>query len=117
VGSGGRHIIGRHIRVEREVKLGARLSEGIWWVWLAHSYDAGCCVALVLPPAALSALQMRGRRAVLWLAGRLADGDSHNPFFPMRVLRWLGCNGTRVWAPYYGAFTQAWTKPGKEITP
>ena len=64
VGSGGRHIIGRHIRVEREVKLGARLSEGILWVWLAYSYDAGCCVALVLPPAALSALQMRGRRAV-----------------------------------------------------
>ena len=56
--------IERHIRAEREVKPGARLSKGILWVWLAYSYDAGCCVALVLPPAALSALQMRGRRAV-----------------------------------------------------
>jgi hypothetical protein len=74
--------IQRHIRVEREVKLGARLSEGIWWVWLAHSYDAGCCVALVLPPAALSALQMRGRRAVTMAGWQARRRRQPQPLLP-----------------------------------
>ena len=61
--------IERHIRVEREVKPGARLSEGILWVWLAYSYDAGCCVALVLPPAARRLLYRCAAGRVATMAG------------------------------------------------
>ena len=61
--------IERHIRVKREVKLGARLFEGILWVWLAYSYDAGCCVALVLPPAARRLLYRCAAGRVATMAG------------------------------------------------